>query len=250
MLSRVKSLVRRVAVSLTPTELRRRTPITLYDISLTLPDRPVIVEAGAHDGSTTVQLARIKPGATVHAFEPIPKLFGTLTHRTTGLNNVCRYQVALGDRTADVSMHVSSGATDAASSVLPPKDLMPIIPHLAFQEQVTVSCTTLDEWAARHGVSKVDFLWLDLQGYELSALRGGERLLRSVCSMYCEVNLIEMYAGVPLYHEVRSWLRERGFAVARVDFPNEAQGDVLFVRDPSLDAPALDEPKSPATRCA
>jgi len=238
MLKRLKAVVRRTAASLIPPELRKRTPITLYDIAKRLPSNPVIVEAGAHNGSDTVVLARLKPGAFIHAFEPIPRLFQELKRRTSPLSNVQSYELALGERTTQVTMFVSSGGGDASSSVPPPKEHLIIIPHILFPEQRTVSCTTLNEWAKANGVEKVDFLWLDMQGGELAALKGGEELLRTVRLIYSEVNLIENYAGVPLYHEVRSWLRQRGFSVAQVDFPNESQGEVLFVRDEAAVAPA------------
>ena len=48
-----------------------------------------------------------------------------------------------------------------------------------FGDAIEVLTTSLDDWAAQHGVDRVDFLWLDLQGTELDALRGGERLWRS-----------------------------------------------------------------------
>src|SRR6266487_2479433 len=79
MLKRLKSFIRRTTASLVPPELRKRTPITHYDIARRLPARPVIVEAGAHNGSDTVVLARLRPGAFVHAFEPVPRLFQELT---------------------------------------------------------------------------------------------------------------------------------------------------------------------------
>jgi len=40
-----------------------------------LPEKPVILEAGAHKGKDTVELAKIWPKGTIHAFEPVPTLF-------------------------------------------------------------------------------------------------------------------------------------------------------------------------------
>jgi FkbM family methyltransferase len=231
MLKKLKAFIRRTTASVVPPELRKRTPITLYDIARRLPHRPVIVEAGAHNGCSTVELARLKPGAFVHAFEPVPRLFQELTRRASHLPNVRCYELALSERTTQATMYISGGGGDASSSLLPPKEHLLIDPHILFEEQQTVSSTTLEEWAKANGVDRVDFFWLDMQGGELAALKGGEELLRSSSLIYSEVNLIENYAGGPLYHEVRSWLGRRGFSVAQVDFPNQSQGEVLFVRD-------------------
>jgi len=39
-----------------------------------LPANPVIIEAGAFNGSDTIKLAKKWPQATIHAFEPVPAI--------------------------------------------------------------------------------------------------------------------------------------------------------------------------------
>ena len=43
-------------------------------IKLFAPDNPIVVEAGAHVGSDTIEMSKLWPGGTIHAFEPIPHL--------------------------------------------------------------------------------------------------------------------------------------------------------------------------------
>ena len=43
-----------------------------------LPENPVILEAGAHKGKDTVEMAKLWPAGTIHAFEPVPSLFKKL----------------------------------------------------------------------------------------------------------------------------------------------------------------------------
>jgi FkbM family methyltransferase len=83
----------------------------------------------------------------------------------------------------------------------------------------------------------VDFLKLDVQGYELEVLKGAETLLRTCQAVLLEVSLIEINKGAPLFCEVISFMAARGFEVC--DFLgihrrplDEAtnQIDVLFVR--------------------
>ena len=40
-----------------------------------LPENPVILEAGAHVGTDTVEMVNLWPKCTVYAFEPVPELF-------------------------------------------------------------------------------------------------------------------------------------------------------------------------------
>lgn len=98
---------------------------------------------------------------------------------------------------------------------------------------------TLDEI-----VPAADFIKLDTQGSELSILKGGEKLLNGVLGLKVEVEFLELYHGQPLFADVDSFLRARGFELAdlrrvfwkRAEFtayPGKGQlvfGDALYVR--------------------
>jgi FkbM family methyltransferase len=61
-------------------------------------------------------------------------------------------------------------------------------------------------------VAAVDFLKLDIQGFELNALKGGEAVLARTAMVQCETEFIPIYTGQPLFAEVELHLRGRGFA--------------------------------------
>ncbi|WP_461441697.1 FkbM family methyltransferase [Metallibacterium sp.] len=79
-------------------------------------------------------------------------------------------------------------------------------------------------------------LKLEVQGYELQALRGCEALLDRFQYVYCECSFVELYAGQALADAVISWLRERGLRLISVyNMANEEDGravqaDFLFGR--------------------
>lgn len=195
-----------------------------------LPSNPVIVEAGAHRGQHTTLFARLWPDATIHAFEPVPELYAEVVRRTSRHPQVRCYPLALSDRTGEATIHISEGGSDASSSLLPPSGHLTECPHVFFRRQVTIPTITLDEWAEQHAITRVDFFWLDLQGHELTALKGGERLLETVRAIHTEVSLKPLYEGGALYPELRDWLGQRGFEVVAESLPNPAMGDALFVR--------------------
>jgi 2-O-methyltransferase len=196
-----------------------------------IPRNPVVIDAGAHRGADSIEMARLWPGAVVHAFEPVPDVFALLTKKTQDYRNIRRYQLALGEKEDEAEMFVSVGQ-DASSSLLKPQAILTEHPEITFKPNCRVRVTTIDQWAQENGVDHVDFMWLDMQGYELKALEGAQSILKKVSAIHTEVNLKETYSGANLYGEFRAWLEGRGFKVNKEDIGDESGGNVLFVREP------------------
>ena len=80
-------------------------------------------------------------------------------------------------------------------------------------------------------------LKLDVQGFEMDALRGCESLLHKFDLIYCECSFIELYTGQKLASDVIAWLAERDFPIKGIynmsyDSDGVAiQADFLFQRE-------------------
>ena len=97
----------------------------------------------------------------------------------------------------------------------------------------TTALKDLDIWASNGKLQT--FLNLDIQGAELSALRGMGRNISTCLAIYTEVNLRELYKGVPLLEEMDAFLSEKGFV--RVDWEIFSQlgwGDALYINQQAL----------------
>jgi len=197
-----------------------------------LPENPIILEAGAHKGKDTVEMAMLWPMGVIHAFEPVPHLFKLLENNTRNLKNVHCYQLALGDTKGNETLYISSGASDGSSSLLPPKELLNNFPTVYFDKELPLHTITLDEWAREYGVTKIDFMWLDLQGMELMVLKSGLNLLKTVSAIYTEVSSTEIYEGQTLYSDLKDWLLSNGFKIEREEVEN-GSGNVFFIRKKS-----------------
>lgn len=118
--------------------------------------RGICVQAGGHAGFWAKRLA--EEFHTVYTFEPEPLLFQCLLRNCTA-PNVVSYEMGLGavTRTARFKSHVSAGSwrVDDAGE------------HL-------IALTTVD---SLH-ISRLDALFLDIEGYEVQALKGAEDTLR------------------------------------------------------------------------
>lgn len=195
-----------------------------------LPARPIILEAGACDGTDTLQLARLWPKGRVYSFEPVPSMYKLASKKIAGQQNIELFPYALNDKDATVTIHVSSGRSNASSSLLDPLDHLQIHPDVLFSENLEVPAYTIDSWAKQNNVHNVDLMWLDMQGAEFRVLNASPNILGTVKLIYTEVSLIETYKGVMLYPEFRAWMEERGFFVLREDLPYDDMGNVLFIK--------------------
>ena len=80
-------------------------------------------------------------------------------------------------------------------------------------QKVTVPVATLDGFCAERGIDRVDLLKMDIQGYELRALRGARGLLdrRAVRIVYSEVLFGRLYEGQAFYHDIAAHLGSFGY---------------------------------------
>lgn len=196
-----------------------------------LPANPFVIDAGAHVGGDSIEMCRLFPGSTVYAFEPVPAIYQLLKYNTRKFKRIHCHTTALSNRNGEQVLHVSSGASDGSSSFLQPKEHLADHPDVFFKEDITVQTMTLDDWAAKHGIVQVDLLWLDMQGFELEVLKASSVILPKVSVIHMEVSTRATYEGVPLYHELRSWMEAQGFQVVAEAIPQGwDMGNVLFVR--------------------
>ena len=198
-----------------------------------LPSAPVILEAGAADGASTSEMAKFWPAARIHAFEPVPEAMRLTEQATSNVRDrVSLYPCALGSTPGQFEMNVSGGGDaggSQSSSLLTPSGHLDEYQNVVFKQRIEVEVVRLDDWAQQEGVEKLDFLWLDLQGFELEALRGAEKLLSGVSAIHTEVSHRQLYEGGVLYPELESWLVQRGFRpVLSATF--RLGGNVLFAR--------------------
>lgn len=108
----------------------------------------------------------------------------------------------------------------ASSSLLEPN--LPLVSKMAdgslyhVEEKIPVAITTLDSAVRTTGLT-IDFLKIDVQGYELEVLNGASSALDQVVGCELEVSFIEIYKNQPLFAEVDQFMRFRGFFLADLE---------------------------------
>lgn len=192
-----------------------------------------VVDAGANIGYIALLLSRIVgPAGVVHCFEPVPVTFDFLSNnlRALGLSNVRAYRAAVSDAAGTARMttpdYAGGGENLYESHV--------VAGDAAGTFQVDV--VRLDD-AVGADAPRVRFVKIDVEGHELAAVRGAERLLAHRPALLVEV------AGDPDETGSRAaalfaHLAERGYAAFRLDngrlarrAPGDKSVDYFFLGD-------------------
>lgn len=141
------------------------------------------VDVGANVGYYSLMAASLV-GSTgrVLAFEPSTYAFGRL-QETINRNNLAQVQAihaGLSDTNGESRLFVSAGKGNHTPSMVPNAGGSP----------VPVPVRRLDDYLAEHGVEHVDFMKIDVEGFEPNVLRGAGQYLeqRKIHAILCEFN--------------------------------------------------------------
>lgn len=143
-----------------------------------------VLDIGANLGLTAIALANICKKGKVIAVEPVPITFDFLEKNllNAGLDNVKAYNFAVGNKAGTTLMQSKStflaGAFIADTYTNEAQDI-----------SVKVPIKVLDEVFDAFQMTRIDFVKLDVEGYELFALEGAKEILnRFKPIVYLEMN--------------------------------------------------------------
>ena len=192
-----------------------------------------VVDIGANRGQFSVVARYAFPKARIYAFEPLSGPVETFRRVFASDSQTVLYPHALGSRRATDVIHVSR--RDDSSSLYPIGEAQTdLYPDSAESHTETVRVERLDDIIAPEDIERPSLLKLDVQGYELEALKGAPRVLRHFDFVYCECAFRELYAGQPLAPAVIQFLSGFGLLLAGIHNPGYApdgsavQADLLF----------------------
>lgn len=141
-----------------------------------IPADGVVFDIGAHSGQFAKLFARLAPRGRIYAFEPAGYARAILERvvRYRGLRNVEAVPLALSD---------APGEAEIATPIKPSGSYGFGLAHLGGGEtgarvyRETVRAVPLDDFAAERGIARLDFIKLDVEGWEGHVLAGGRETL-------------------------------------------------------------------------
>jgi FkbM family methyltransferase len=175
-----------------------------YHIKRLLPADAVVCDVGANFGYYSLTLASfLKQNGRLFAFEPHPATRASL-ERNIALNQlgdvITVIPKALSDTPGTVRMAKREDNTGAS--------------YICPDGETEVEVTTLDCVYAQHGLSRLDFVKIDVEGFEAHVLRGAHHCLRTLHPMLLvELMPRQLERTGSTAAEVAALLRDHGYAL-------------------------------------
>ena len=149
--------------------------------NIELPKNPTILDVGANIGMFSMSYASIFEGAEIHCFEPVPFIYNYLKRNleiNPNLNNrVHTHNFGMSNCVERQQLSIPVPRQHERYS----KDLDIRLYSVLGQgeEKFDAQFTLIDHWVDDFQIRTVDFIKIDVEGYEYSVLEGATKTLHS-----------------------------------------------------------------------
>ena len=184
-----------------------------------------IIHVGAHKGQEVQKY--MEYNKEVILFEPQKDIFKELIKNVESLDKIQCYNFALGSKNEINRINRSQGNDGLSSSILAPKLHLVVQPNISFKDTEEIEVKRFDSL----GIDTLNFLTLDVQGFELEVLKGFGEELKNVNFIFTEINTKYLYQNNALVSEIDKYLSKYNFIriYTNVDCFNYF-GDAFYVK--------------------
>ena len=213
-------------------------PILRY---LGLPSPKGIIQVGASYGQELKDFIEAGVGCGI-LIEPLDEPFqhlASVCRQTPDFIAVKALCTEKSGQTYDFNVASNHGTS---SSILTPANHLTQFDYVHFTETRQITSISLDDvfsslrsFGYDNICGRVDTLYIDTQGAELSVLQGALDTLKSIKYIFTEVTRNNMYSGAPSLEMLVDFLHQFEFVLNNVNFNKENHADAIFLRADVID---------------
>ena len=201
-------------------------------------DQPhTVLDLGARNGWFLISWQDWCPNAKIHAFEPDQTAFEMLDNAYSGNDSVIISPFGVGESESTETFYFMPGSKVSSSFLEHDAHTWD---QLKFEtgeiEQRQLEITTLDNYTDKHSLDSIYLIKIDIQGYELRALKGAITTLTNTRYVLVESGIRPLYKNASTFTEVHDFMVDQGFHL--MNFRAWHQGnnvlmetDMLFRKD-------------------
>jgi FkbM family methyltransferase len=140
-----------------------------YDLHKFLKEDFVVFDIGANIGVFTCFAANLAKKGKVFSFEPVSFVFDLLKKNTREYDNVECYKIGFGSEIDEKEILIRQWNPGYSTIQDSPIER----PHQSFDLKEKIEILTLDSFVEEKNLGKIDFIKIDVEGYEIEVLKGG-----------------------------------------------------------------------------
>ena len=171
----------------------------------------VVFDIGANVGEWSKFCLSMAPNLNLHIFEPSTTTYKTL-EKFKWPQNISLNNIGLGEKEENLSLNIFEDGS-GLNSLYPRQG----IGENQVIKTETVTIKTLDDYCERHEIQCIDYLKMDVEGHELSVLKGAKKMLQNK-----KINMIQFeYGGCNidarvLLKDIWNFLNEHGYMISKI----------------------------------
>lgn len=193
-----------------------------------------IFDVGAYKGHVAATYHELFPTADIYSFEPFPPSYELLAQRFGKHAKVHLVNCAVSSQSGESTFHVNQNP--ATNSLLATGQGYSAVMAVT-DKQIQVPTVTLDEFVASRNLAAPEILKFDIQGNELNALRGANKLLGDdgPLLIYTEVLFERLYQECAQFGDLQAFLAGKGYELYNLFSLHHSPdgrleyGDAIFV---------------------
>ena len=188
-----------------------------------------VIHIGAHEAEELIPYIR-KGIYKVLWIEANPEKYIFLRNKLLDFPKMILGEFAAGEKEDFLELNIANNSQ--ASSILELGTHKKSYPSITYTSKAKVPVKPVDNWmdSLQINKSEFNFLNLDIQGYELRALKGLKKQLKFIDYIYTEVSVCELYVGVNKLNEIDSFLSSHGFKRVATKLTKDGWGDVFYTK--------------------
>ena len=196
----------------------------------------VIFDIGSRDCIQSIEFYYAFPNSIIYAFECNPNTIDICKKNIENYKDriiliegcVCDYNGTIKFHPINKEKTITTwpDGNQGASSMF--KSNGQYTCEIYVQDEIIVSCYRLDSIIDKYDISKVDIIWMDIQGAELLALKGLGNNLQNVKYIYTEVSHKEIYSGQVMFDELNDFMLSNNFVIKNNLSLNGWQEDAIY----------------------
>ena len=176
-----------------------------------------VLDIGAHIGETLLNFAKRNQTGQVYGFEPNKESYDQAVYNISlnNFENIGLHQIAFSDQREELVFNLPKNNNTASISMR--KNGRPNLPK--------IQAITLDQFIDQQQINQVDFIKIDVEGFEMDILKGGEDILRKhKPQLFIEINHYNLSKYNATAKELYTFLSNMGYEIFLAE-----TGDLLSI---------------------